>query len=214
MPRPPEFRQKRRNIKSLTKRGVQVGFDSIIDTLLEEFFLHGAWVYLVLLLGLLIVSIFTIREAIRPVERLSTQAAAIGPQSTNLRLSEADVPKETLGFVRAVNLALDRLEAGFQVQREFTADAAHELRTPLAVLRAHIDTLTDKSVVDELRRDVDSMTHIVAQLLRIARLDAMVVDPRESSDLTEIVIAVASALIPSALEKGKRIEVHGVNLAV
>jgi signal transduction histidine kinase len=58
------------------------------------------------------------------------------------------------------------------------------------------------------------MTHIVAQLLRTARLDAMVVDPREGSDLSEIVIAVASALIPSALKKGKRIEVHGVDVAV
>jgi signal transduction histidine kinase len=189
-------------------------FDTITDTLVEEFFLHGAWVYVALLLGLLVVSIFTISATIRPVERLSAQAAKIGPQSTNLRLSEAQVPREILGFVQAVNSALDRLEAGFQVQREFTADAAHELRTPLAVLRAHIDTVSDKGIADELRHDVDAMTHIVAQLLRIARLDAMVVDPREGSDLSEIVIAVASALIPSALKKGKRLEVHGVDVPV
>jgi signal transduction histidine kinase len=188
--------------------------ETIMDTLLQEFFRHGAWVYVLLLLGLLIVSILTIRGAIGPVERLSAQAAAIGPQSTDLRLTEVLVPREILGFVQAVNSALDRLDAGFQIQREFTADAAHELRTPLAVLRTHIDTLDDQNVAGELRRDVDSMTRIVAQLLRIARLDAMVVDPQESCDLGEIAIAVASLLIPPALDKGKRIEVRGAAGAV
>jgi signal transduction histidine kinase len=188
--------------------------ETIMDTLLQEFFMHGAWVYVLLLLGLLIVSILTIRGAISPVERLSTQAAMIGPRSTDRRLSEAGVPREILGFVQAVNSALDRLDAGFQVQREFTADAAHELRTPLAVLGAHIDTLDNRNVARELRRDVDGMAHIVTQLLRIARLDSMVVDPQESCDLSETVIAVASLLIPAALDKNKRIEVRGADAAV
>lgn len=188
--------------------------ETIMDTLLQEFFVHGAWVYALLLLGILVVSILTIKGTIRPVERLSTQAATIGPQSTDLRLSEAGVPREILGLVHAVNSALDRLDAGFQIQREFTADAAHELRTPLAVLRAHIDTLADQSVAHELRRDVDGMTHIVTQLLRVASLDAMVVDRQEICDLSETVIAVASLLIPSALDRDKHIEVHGAEFAV
>lgn len=188
--------------------------ETIMDTFLGEFFYHGAWVYVVLLLGLLVVSVLTIKRAISPVERLSMQAATIGPQSTDLRLSEAGVPREILGFIRAVNSALDRLDVGFQVQREFTADAAHELRTPLAVLRAHIDTLDDRVVADELRRDVDSMAHIVAQLLRSARLDAMVVDPRESCDLSDTAVSVAALLIPAALDKKKRIEVRGAERPV
>jgi signal transduction histidine kinase len=188
--------------------------ETIMDTLLQEFFMHGAWVYALLLVGLLIVSVLTIKGAINPMERLSTEAATIGPRSTDLRLSEAGVPGEFLGFVQAVNSVLDRLEAGFQIQREFTADAAHELRTPLAVLRAHIDTLTDERVARELRRDVDGMTHIVVQLLRNARLDAMVVDPQESCDLSEIAISVASLLIPAAIRRGKHIEVHGAEFPV
>lgn len=188
--------------------------ETIMDTFLGEFFFHGAWVYVVLLLGLLAVSVLTIKRAINPVERLSAQAATIGPQSTDLRLSEAGVPREILGFIRAVNSALDRLDAGFQVQREFTADAAHELRTPLAVLRAHLDTLDDRAVAGELRRDVDGMAHIVAQLLRIARLDAMVTDPRECCDLSETAVSVAGLLIPAALDKDKRIEMRGAERPV
>jgi signal transduction histidine kinase len=185
--------------------------ESLIDTLLEEFFIHGAWVYMVLLVGLFLVSILTVRSVIRPVERLSHEAAGIGPQATDHRLSETGVPREIVGFVRAVNSALERLDGGFQMQREFTAAAAHELRTPLAILRAHLDTISDGNSVRELRRDVDAMTRIVAQLLRVARLDVMVVDPNDSCDLAEVAVNVAAQLIPTALAKGKQIEVVGTD---
>jgi signal transduction histidine kinase len=105
-----------------------------------------------------------------------------------------------------VNSALARLDQGFQVQREFTTAAAHELRTPLAVLRAHIDTIADKNVVRELRRDVDAMTRIVTQLLRVARLDAMVVHPDDTCNLSEVAVDVAAQLIPQALARGTQIE--------
>lgn len=188
--------------------------ETLIDTLLEEFFIHGAWVYMVLLVGLFLVSILTIRSVIRPVERLSHEAAGIGPHATDHRLSEIGVPREIVGFVRAVNLALERLDDGFQMQREFTAAAAHELRTPLAILRAHLDTIMDRSVAGELRRDVDAMTRIVAQLLRVARLDVMVVDPNDRCDLTEVAVNVAAQLIPTALATRKQIEVVGTEQPV
>lgn len=185
--------------------------ETLIDTLLAEFFIHGAWVYMVLLVGLFLVSILTVRSVIRPVERLSHEAAGIGPQATDHRLSERGVPREIVGFVRAVNSALGRLDEGFQMQREFTAAAAHELRTPLAILRAHLDTISDGNSVRELRRDVDAMTRIVAQLLRVARLDVMVVDPNDSCDLTDVSVHVAAQLIPTALVKRKQIEVVGTD---
>jgi signal transduction histidine kinase len=185
--------------------------ETLIDTLLEEFFIHGAWVYIGLLLGLCLVSILTIKGVIRPVERLSREAAGIGPQSIEHRLSKVGVPREILGLVHAVNSALARLDQGFQVQREFTAAAAHELRTPLAILRAHIDTLADKSVARELRRDIDAMTRIVTQLLRVARLDAMVVDPSDTCNLSEVAVDVAAQAIPKALARGKQIEALGTD---
>jgi signal transduction histidine kinase len=183
--------------------------ETLVDTLLEEFFIHGAWVYIGLLASLCLVSILTIKGVIRPVERLSREAAGIGPQSTEHRLSDIGVPREILGLVNAVNSALARLDRGFQVQREFTAAAAHELRTPLAILRAHIDTIADKNVVRELRCDVDAMTRIVAQLLRVARLDAMVVHRDDTCNLSEVAVDVAAQLIPQALARGTQIEVLG-----
>lgn len=183
--------------------------ETLIDTLLEEFFIHGAWVFLGLLSSLFIITMLTIRSVIRPVEQLSREAAGIGPRASRHGLSEIGIPREILGLVQAVNSALDRLDQAYQAQREFTAAAAHELRTPLAVLRAHIDTLADSPATRELKSDVDAMARIVAQLLRAARVDAVVLDPNDSCDLSAAAVDVAAQLIPAALRRGKQIEVSG-----
>jgi signal transduction histidine kinase len=98
--------------------------------------------------------------------------------------------------VQAVNQALDRLEKGFSVQREFTADAAHELRTPLAVLRTRLDTL---------RHDVEGMGRIVGQLLDIAESDTFIVAPSEKADLHSVCAEVAGSMAPLAITQGKEI---------
>ena len=78
---------------------------------------------------------------LEPVREASTTAAAIGPARTDVRLPEQSMPTEIVPLVHAVNQALERLEAGFRAQREFTADMAHELRTPLAIMRVRVDSL-------------------------------------------------------------------------
>ena len=181
-------------------------WESLIDTVLEEFFTHGAWVALPFLATLLLISLWTIRGAIAPLKQLSRHAAAIGPTTTTVRLAETDLPREILPLVRAMNSALDRLEAGFRVQREFTADAAHELRTPLAILRAHIDALADAERAAALRQDVDRMGRVVSQLLRDAQLDALAIGAAESAELAEIALEVACYVAPLAAAQGKGIE--------
>src|SRR5262249_20811754 len=98
--------------------------------------------------------ILTLRRSFAPLAEMARQAARISPRSTELRLADSDLPRELMPLVAAVNSALDRLDRGFRSQREFTADAVHELRTPLAVLAAHLDSLEDRAVAAELREDV------------------------------------------------------------
>lgn len=195
---------------------VRLGSDyqELIETVLADFFEDGGWLAAPFLLLLLGVSILTIRGAVAPLRTLSRQAETIGPAATDIRLPCRNVPREILPLVQAVNNALERLEEGFRVQRDFTADAAHELRTPLAVLTAHIDTLKDPAVAGPLRRDLESMTHLVEQLLRVARVEALAVAPDDHADLSEIARDVAAYLAPMAIRARRDIEVEAPETAV
>lgn len=196
----------RRLIVQVVQRGTN--YQELIETVLGDFFEDGGWLAAPFLLLVLLVSILTIRSTLKPLRMLSGMAEAIGPCTTELRLPAADVPREVLPLVFAVNNALDRLEQGFRQQRDFMADAAHELRTPLAVLAAHIDTLPDRATAQELRRDLDGMTHLVEQLLRIARAEALVVRPSDHANLTDIASDVAAYLAPMAIRQDRSIEVE------
>jgi signal transduction histidine kinase len=160
-----------------------------------------------MLLALMAALILTLRGAMKPLERLMRYARAITPAQTGVRLPTDDLPKELLGPVEAINGALDRLDRGFQAQRDFLADAAHELRTPLAILAAHLDSIQDPASTAALRADVERMTRLVSQLLMVAHLEALTIHPDEQADLSEIAEEVAILMAPLAVKSGRNIAV-------
>lgn len=198
-----------RDGRALVVQVVRLGSDyqELLETVLADFFEDGGWMAGPFLLLLLLVSILTLRTTLRPLMLLSEQAEGIGPATADVRLPLTDVPREVLPLVRAVNLALARLEQGIHRQREFTADAAHELRTPLAVLTAHIDTLPDPAVAAALRKDLAAMTHLVEQLLRVSRAEALVVGEADQTDLCALAEEVAVWLGPTAIRARRSLEV-------
>jgi signal transduction histidine kinase len=183
--------------------------DVLIDDIVAQFFVRVGWVTAPILLLLLIIDVIIFRRAIRPVIAASRLAERIGPARTELRLPEEKMPEEVLPLVQAVNRALDRLEAGFRGQREFTADAAHELRTPLAILRTQVDTIDDRELAESLRNDVENMSRLVNQLLEISELDSFVVGADEIADLGAIAAEVAAFIAPLALSRQRTVEVSG-----
>jgi signal transduction histidine kinase len=111
----------------------------------------------------------TIRHMLRPLHRVSAAAARIEPRNLAARLRTDGLPQEIRPLVDAFNAALTRLEAGYRVQQEFLAAAAHELKTPLALLRAEIE-LGGASNREMLLRDTDLMARLVHQLLHLAEV--------------------------------------------
>ena len=183
--------------------------DVLIDDIVADFYRNVGWITLPILLVLLIADIAIFRRALRPLRQASEIASEIGPARTDVRLPTDEIPREVRPLVSAINLALDRLEEGFRIQRDFTADAAHELRTPLSILRTRLDLLEDKKIVHALQQDVEGMAHIISQLLDIAELDAFVVDPLEKADLRSVTAEIAQFVAPLALAQGKDIALTG-----
>ena len=183
--------------------------DVLIDDIVADFFTRVGWITAPILFLLLVIDVAIIRRAVRPVIAASNLAERIGPLRTDLRLPETGMPLEVQPLVHAVNQALDRLDEGFRSQREFTADAAHELRTPLAILRTQIDMIADRELARSLRQDVKNMSRLVNQLLEMAELETFVIGSDEIADLVAVAAEVAAFLAPIALANDKRVAVTG-----
>jgi signal transduction histidine kinase len=185
--------------------------DVIIDDIVADFFRNVGWVTLPILLVLLVTDIAIFRRALLPLRQASEIAKQIGPAHTHVRLPVNEIPSEVRPLVSAVNQALDRLDQGFQVQREFTADAAHELRTPLSILRTRVDTLEEPRIAQALHQDIEAMSRIVGQLLDIAELDAFTIDPLEVADARDVCAEVAEFIAPLALKQGREVALLGAS---
>lgn len=183
--------------------------DVIIDDIVSNFFRRVGWITIPILLVLLAIDIIIFRRAVAPLWKASEEASNIGPARTDIRLPTEQIPREIMPLVTAVNQALDRLEDGFRVQRQFTADAAHQLRTPLAILRTRIETLGDGAARQALHADIEGMSRIVAQLLEIAELDTLVLDPGETADLRAVCAEVVGSIAPLAIAQHKDIALRG-----
>ncbi len=183
--------------------------DVLIDDIVAEFLPHVAWVIVPILLALLGIDLLIFRKALHPLEEASALAQKIGPTRTDIRLPETRMPRDVLPLVRAVNEALQRLEHGFTLQQEFVADAAHELRTPLAILRAQAEALEDRDAARDLVSDIAGMTRIVNQLIETAEFDRLTIRPGDVADIRAVCIDVAAFMAPVAVAQGRSIAVNG-----
>lgn len=184
--------------------------DVLTDSVVEEF-LEKSWPFLLLLgIGILSVTVWTVRQSLSPVTSLSQLVQRIGPGNLRMRLPEGELPKEILPLVQAVNRSLGRIEEGYSRERDFTANAAHELRTPLAVLKAHVETMSGLEEVPQLLEEINSLERLVSQLLRLSQADNLVLHPNERADLAAVVRSVAEQLALPALRGGKSISLAEV----
>ena len=118
-----------------------------------------------------------IRWQLRPLSRMARQAAKIGPATADERIEPAGSSLELVGLRQAINSMLSRLAEGLDRERRFASIAAHELRTPLAQMRATIDVILRRTrdageyrqSLQEISTDVDRLEKLVGGLLQLAR---------------------------------------------
>jgi signal transduction histidine kinase len=163
------------------------------------------------------------RVVARSIERVTRLALAIEPTAPQGSISLDEVPVELKPLVTALNRAFDEIDAYIQKQRRFLGNAAHQLRTPLTLLRAKIEDVPEPALKVELVRDVRRLTSLVAAMLDLARLQNHAIEKRPF-DLAVVTRDVLADFSPSALDAGielslEQVEqgtvvVHGVEAAV
>ena len=153
---------------------------------------------------------FTVRQTLRPLSRVASQAEALGRAVRAGRtlepLSIHGLPREIVDVVVAINAMLDRLETSLLHQKQFTADVAHELRTPLAVLRLQVSDLPATAPVEQIIAELDALGALVNQLLRLAQAEDAMLAARQPVDLNAVSRKVCEDLAPLGLQRGQTIE--------
>lgn len=139
-------------------------------------------------------------RALDPIDRITRLAGNIGERDLRRRIT-LDLPDDELGRLAATfNAMLDRIEEAFTRQRQFTADAAHELRTPLALLQSRIELALsrpetpddERARLEWLAADADRLTRLASGLLSLARSDVQGIEiEAEPVDLRELLELVA-----------------------
>lgn len=158
-------------------RVVQIAVTTAIRR--QHFYDLARWLTLPLLLLLLLLGFFirqAISDAMRPLEDLRSEVGQRGVQQLHA-IPTQGLPEEVVPLTRTLNDLLDRLDALLEARKRFIADAAHELNTPLAVIRLQAQLLrrvpeSERSAtLDELDLGIARACRMAQQLLELARVD-------------------------------------------
>ena len=177
---------------------------------------HLIWGHLIGLPLVIFLISFIVTRAFKPVESLGAQIKK--RHINNLDpISVDNAPGEVYPLVEALNTLLQRLKLSWQQQKEFIADAAHELRTPLAALKVHAQNLTAsqtlaeaKESTDYINQGVDRCNKLVQQLLTLARQEQGHLIVKEKIVLTPLLREIISQQLPLALKKHQIVELDAV----
>jgi len=172
--------------------------------------LSFALVLLTVLIGLVT------ERAFRPVRRIAAELAERSDDDLS-PVNTAEMPVETHGLGVALNGVLARQAEVLARERRFTADAAHELRTPLAALRVQAQVAAragsaaeTRSALDKLQANIDRTTHLISQLLSLSRLEpGSSFIPGQVTEAQRVVDLLMEDLAPGARDKQVAIAVAG-----
>jgi two-component system sensor histidine kinase QseC len=171
--------------------------------------LRPLWFSLPLLALLLWIAVL---RGLRPLDKLTSEIEQREPDNL-AALDASSAPREVVPLIERLNRLFTRIETSMQKERRFTADAAHELRTPVAAIKAQAQVARTASgeaerihALDNAILGCDRAAHLIEQLLTLARVDTLNRGATASCQLRDIAAETIATLAPDALGKGVRLE--------
>ena len=158
---------------------------------------------------------WVVDRGLRPVDNVAGQIADVGESDLAVRIDPGGAPKELLPVVARLNELLVRLQTAFERERRFTADVAHELRTPVAGLRSTLEVALSKPRDSEayqasMRQCLtisEEMNHMIENLLGLARAEAKLLEVhREPFDFAGLVRECWKPFAGAAAEKALNVD--------
>lgn len=185
----------------------------IREELAREIALSNVAPYLVAVPILALLLLLAIRHSLGPLRALASELSGRDPGYLEA-LQEAGLPRELMPPVHALNQLFDSIRMVIDKERRFTSDAAHELRTPIAALRAQLqvaertpDPEERRTAITKALQGANRMTHLVTQLLDLARLEGMLADrPDAKVSLSDLLEDVVAGFYPQLKSKGVQLQ--------
>jgi two-component system, OmpR family, sensor histidine kinase QseC len=153
-----------------------------------------------------------VTRSLRPLDRLAGEVAQREPNNL-ASLDAGTAPREVLPLIERLNRLFVRIDESLQKERRFTADAAHELRTPVAGIKAQAQVARAASsdserthALDNAILGCDRAAHLIDQLLTLARIDTLDDETTEPCRLRAISVEVIASIVPTALNRDVRLE--------
>lgn len=144
--------------------------------------------------------------AVAPVKRIIRTAKAIDVNRLSARVPVSPSKDELSDLAVTLNNLLDRLENSFRVQEQFVADASHQLKTPLTIMKSEIEQLRNlpemdgelAAKVESIREEIDYLSHLVTDLLMLAKVES-------GGSVLEVNSVRLDEIVVGAIEKTKRL---------
>ena len=162
---------------------------------------------LIVALGMFLIAALVLLFAARSLARLTRLVRSSGSRDDSHRLPEAGLPTEVLPLVRTVNQLIEKVEAAAEQQAFFLATAAHELRTPMAILRTRLEELPDGLAKDAVREDVRRIIALVEELLRLMSIRSSAALQGEA-DLVAVAKTAVAKMAPLSVDRGVELELE------
>ena len=175
----------------------EAAIDIWIDAALSESFEHVYWVFILSFIIITILIYIIVKNALNDMNTISDSVNQIDLNSPDTFNQEFIGPREIQPLLNSLKNSYEKIDRDYKIQKEFIQNASHELNTPIAILRANIESLQNSSDKQELMKDLNLLENVSAQLLRLSQADNFKVRNNESADIIQIIKLVIESLSKS-----------------